>query len=639
MRRSLRRVIFNRLLLFVISFFIVSSIVLFVAISRVSEIDKWGHLATNLELQLLSQKNIRNDFVRIEIINPQFFDSGKSQYIASNKQLQKNIQNNINELCLSKFSWVNDHQTKAVINRIYAQTVINQQLFDTLTSLVLRRGFKDWGCEGKMRECAHELEKCTEINVIDVLQLRRREKDFIIRVQPEYIDSVQNIIARIQQKVTITRAISQNKKRIITEFLNCYLKNFLEISELEMQLGIKNMSGLSQRIQLQSNEIDDELKTLHTLSNAKQEQAYNDIMYAFIFVFIVFTILSFFIVYTISNRITLPFSQLVQHIDIFIKTGFTSYDEIKLHGATKDVRNLLDNFTMMQKEIVNYVSHFREKVEERTREIEEQKNIIQLQNRNIIDSINSAKIIQQSMLQDELYVKKLVPESFISYLPKDIVSGDFYFVDWKWSESENAEILYIIAADATGHGVPGAFMSMLGLSIIKSIFMIDNSPSQFINVLNSSLYQHLYKMHKKTGSLNNFENFDLAFCSINLSSMSMQYHGANRPCYIVRQGTLIELKRSVVAIGEHPNILPKIDKQQFELQSGDMLYVFSDGYISQFGGERDKKFNISKFKDLLIAVSNHSIDKQKNILESVLHKWRGTHEQTDDVLVIGFKIP
>lgn len=134
MRRSLKKVIFNRLLLFVISFFIVSSIVLFIANSRVSEIDKWGHLATNLELQLLSQKNIRNDFLHIEVINPQYFITGKSQYIVSNKQLQKKIQKNINDLFLSKFSWVNDKQTKAVIKTIYAQTVINQQLFDTLTT-------------------------------------------------------------------------------------------------------------------------------------------------------------------------------------------------------------------------------------------------------------------------------------------------------------------------------------------------------------------------------------------------------------------------------------------------------------------------------------------------------------------------
>ena len=254
------------------------------------------------------------------------------------------------------------------------------------------------------------------------------------------------------------------------------------------------------------------------------------------------------------------------------------------------------------------------------------------------DSIKYAEQIQKSMLPDEETIRLLVPNSFIFYKAKDIVSGDFYFFEKRKSEFDNEDLIYFIAADATGHGVPGAFMSILGLSLIKAIFQDNHSPSQFINILNSTLFQHLHKNNIKNDSLENLENIDLAYCCINQTKLMLQFLGANRPCYIIRDGDIIELKRDLVAIGEHSNILNKIRLQEYQLQKEDMIYIFTDGYISQFGDKENKKINKSKFKDLLISISKLSLGEQKIMLETVLNKWKGELEQTDDILVIGYKV-
>lgn len=637
MKRSLKTLIFTRLMLFVFSFFICSIFVLFYFFKRIDEIHTWGDLLTNLEIQLLKQENIRNNFIRIETINPSFFKTGKSEYINANKKKQKEIEAIISKLNSNKIDLFITKQSREIINNIYKETYINQTLFDSLNILVKKRGFKDWGIEGQMRDCAHDLETYQEIS-FDVLQLRRREKDFIIRIQPEYVDSVKNIVTRIQHKVFLNSSISNSRKKQIDEKLYFYLQSFLLVAELEMQLGIKNMTGITSEIQNHTELVNLEFKTLYSISNKKQNEVINFIILFFIILIVSFSIISFIIIYSISTRITRPFTQLAKHIDDFTKSDFTISSKINLKNATADVTNLLDNFSLMEEEIIAYINEFKEKVEERTQEIRDQKNIIQAQNKNIIDSINSAKKIQLSMLQDEESLRTMLPELFVLNIPKDIVSGDFYYVDWKWSSKENAEILYFIAADATGHGIPGALMSMLGLSLIKSILTVNNDPQHFIHVLNEMLYKHLHKKQKKLGTLENIENFDLALCCINFKSLKLQFQGANRPCYIVRESTLYELKRDIFAIGEYSEVQEKVKNQEFQLQSDDMIYIFSDGYASQFNEANNKKFNIKKFKDLLISISNEPIEIQKKMLYTEYIEWKGNTEQTDDILIMGIRI-
>jgi serine phosphatase RsbU (regulator of sigma subunit) len=637
MNRSLKTLIFTRLMLFVFSFFICSIFVLFYFFKRIDEIHTWGDLLTNLEIQLLKQENIRNNFIRIETINPSFFKTGKSDYINANKKKQEEIETIISKLNSKKINLFLTNQSREIINNIHSETYINQTLFDSLNILVKKRGFKDWGIEGQMRNCAHDLEKFQEISY-DVLQLRRREKDFIIRIQPEYVDSVKNIVARIQHKVFLNSSISNLRKKQIDEKLYFYLQSFLLLAELDIQLGIKNMTGITSEIQNHTEVVNLEFKTLYSISNKKQNDVIHFIILFFIILILSFSIISFIIIYSISTRITKPFNQLAKHIDDFNKSNFNKKTNICLKNATKDVERLLENFSLMEEEIIAYINEFKEKVEERTREIRDQKNIIQTQNKNIIDSINSAKKIQLSMLQEEATLQTMLPELFVLYIPKDIVSGDFYYVDWKWSSKENAEILYFIAADATGHGIPGALMSMLGLSLIKSILSVDNDPQHFIHVLNEMLYKHLHKKQKKIGSLENIENFDLALCCINFKTLKLQYQGANRPCFIVRDSILHELKRDIFAIGEYSEVQDKVKNQEFQLQSNDMIFIFSDGYASQFNDANNKKYNIKKFKDFLTSISNDPIEIQKIKLNKEYKDWKGNTEQTDDILIMGLRI-
>jgi serine phosphatase RsbU (regulator of sigma subunit) len=291
----------------------------------------------------------------------------------------------------------------------------------------------------------------------------------------------------------------------------------------------------------------------------------------------------------------------------------------------------------MQNEMSSYINHFKKRVDERTREIEEQKNIITEQKQNLIDSINSAKMIQHSMLQDEHHISHIAPGCFVLYLPKDIVSGDFYYVDWKWDEQSMSETLYLLVGDATGHGVPGAFTSMLGLSIIKSLFEKTISPLELMITLNNVLYHHLHK-NKKKKSLENFENMDIGLCCIDYKAMTLRFISANRPCYIIRQGQLLEIKRTFVGIGEDLNVEHKLCVKELDLQEGDTIYIFSDGYASQFGENENKKLNTKRFVEIITRASELDLPKQKSFLETSLRNWQHGTEQTDDIVLLGLKI-
>lgn len=637
MKNSLRGKIFGWLLVFVISFTLMCTLIIFFASKRISRINNWANLVRTLNEEVIEQKNCQSDFIRIEVINAKYFTTGESPFLNQNNALFIHIKNNLSLLKEPRYKWLNDDSSLHTINQLEQLMDVNYTLFDSISSLVYIRGFKDWGYEGKMRDCIHQLEKIPELNTIDILQLRRREKDFIIRIEQCYVDSVHSISLKIKKQINTNKHINNARRKELNILLDCYLEYFTKLSEIEIKTGIKNMSGMTLSLQDNSYKTKQHLKRLLVHSVETQASFYNQVIMVFLACICLFIILSMFISYHISKKITRPLNQLSTHIDEYTNSGFTSFCSLSLYHATADVKKLMTNFMKMQEEIDNYFNLFKKKVEERTREIEEQKNIIMAQNSNIIDSINSAKMIQRSLLQDDNYLKQIAPTCFVLYIPKDIVSGDFYHVDWKWCDITNSEVLCLFAGDATGHGVPGAFMSLLGLSLIKSIFDRNLPAVEFIITLNNLMYHHLHKK-KKRSSLENFENIEAAYCCINYNLMKLQFIGANRPCYIVREGTLIELKRSIMAIGEDMDIGEKIQLREFDLQEGDCVYIFSDGYASQFSGTDSKKMNSKRLGELLQSVSIHEPVLQKHFIEQFLRNWKGQTEQTDDILVLGLKI-
>ncbi len=262
--------------------------------------------------------------------------------------------------------------------------------------------------------------------------------------------------------------------------------------------------------------------------------------------------------------------------------------------------------------------------------IREQKDKIELQQKALEESLEYASSIQKALLPDLRYFKKIFPESFVFFKPRDIVSGDFYWFARKGNR------VAITAADCTGHGVPGAFMSMLGISYLNEIV------SKYIPAANSilnRLRENVMKaLHQTGGTTENKDGMDISMCVFDLHDKRLEFSGAFNPLYLVRDGVLHETRGDKMPIGVNAIAEKSFSNHCIDLEEGDWIYMFSDGYPDQFGGPDDKKYKYANLKKLLLKINKKSPDVQKQELERSFINWKSDYEQVDDVLIIGIKI-
>jgi len=271
-----------------------------------------------------------------------------------------------------------------------------------------------------------------------------------------------------------------------------------------------------------------------------------------------------------------------------------------------------------------------QKVLERTAEIQRQKDEIAEQKKEIMDSIYYARRIQKAVLPDDHLVNKNMPEHFVLYLPRDIVSGDFYWI------AEKDDKTIFAAADCTGHGVPGAFMSMLGMSYLKEI--VNKSKRLSSAKTLDKLRDHVKATLSQSTKGGQQDGMDIALCILNKEKKSLQYSGAFHPLYLIRNGNLSEYKPDLMPIGIYIRKEKPFKSHNIHTAKGDCYYIFSDGYADQFGGENRKKFLARSFKKLLLSIHTKPMPEQREILYETLKQWMDGYEQVDDILVIGFRI-
>lgn len=268
-------------------------------------------------------------------------------------------------------------------------------------------------------------------------------------------------------------------------------------------------------------------------------------------------------------------------------------------------------------------------------DITEQKKVegvLRQKNKDITDSIVYAKQIQEAILPDKVNLFKHFPESFIFLQPRDIVSGDFYWF------SKIGRVFVVVAADCTGHGVPGAMMSMMGNEYLHQI--VNNryvtGPDQALHQLDSMIKRGL---HQHGDNRESKDGMDLIMAAIHLDNLFCQCAGAQNPLLLVRNGELITYEGTKESLGGYSKEEKNFFAHEFDLISGDVLYLFSDGFMDQFGGPRGKKYYRRRFNDFLLSISHESMIKQRMELEREFEEWKGDLKQVDDVLVMGLRIP
>jgi serine phosphatase RsbU (regulator of sigma subunit)/sugar lactone lactonase YvrE len=285
-----------------------------------------------------------------------------------------------------------------------------------------------------------------------------------------------------------------------------------------------------------------------------------------------------------------------------------------------------------QKALQEYLE---QQLEERTREVMHQKEEIEIKNRDITDSINYAQRIQASILPSTHRLNEIFSGSFVFYQPRDIVSGDFY-----WYDRIDEDRFVIVCADSTGHGVPGAFMSMIGTTLIKDICLRSGvtTPSEVLQTLDMEVREALNQNTETDGSN---DGMDIIVAEINLRTRRFIVSSAMRPVILYRGGEQIYVKGSRSSVGgqlDETSVEKEFTNEVFDLAKGDIIYMFSDGYPDQFGGPLGRKFKMVRLKNLLRDIHDKPMEEQYNYVKSNFFLWKEDLEQVDDVLFMGIKI-
>lgn len=307
-----------------------------------------------------------------------------------------------------------------------------------------------------------------------------------------------------------------------------------------------------------------------------------------------------------------------------------------LQMALTEIQSKNDALRSQNEEIIAQRDHIEQQREEiqsqRDMALHQRDTIIEQQN-EIKDNIAYASKIQYALLPPKELIGQLLPEYFVFNLPKDVVSGDFYWI------SQNRQKTVIAVADCTGHGISGSMMSMLGTAFLNEIVNKDNvtNSSDVLEQLRKRVISSLHQSITDEISYSH-DGMDISICIIDILENTIEYSGANNPLYLYRNNELIEFSPDKMPIGIHDYFEEPFHSEKRTLQAGDSIYMFSDGFPDQFGGEKDKKYKYPKFKNILNNLSNIPCAQRSEELKIEFESWKGENDQIDDVLILGFDI-
>lgn len=294
-----------------------------------------------------------------------------------------------------------------------------------------------------------------------------------------------------------------------------------------------------------------------------------------------------------------------------------------MHGLSPEREQELLERIAAQEDMLRTTMDYMSEVQEK---LKEQKTVLEQKNREIMDSVNYAKLIQDAIMPNTEDIVAVMPEHFILHRQRDIIGGDFPYV------RRSGKFLYMAAIDCVGHGIPGAMLSAMAHYALNEVLLrngisrIEEIPAKAFQLMAQNLDAH---GGRSVG-------FDMALCRFDTESNTLQYCGAGRPLYVVRKGEVREFKGSRFGMNmDHP---VELTSQEIPIQKGDRIFLFSDGFTDQFGGPEDRKFSSSRFRSLLASTSQLRMKKQKEVINDVLMDWRRSTEQTDDILIIGAQI-
>ncbi|MFA6400971.1 MAG: SpoIIE family protein phosphatase [Salinivirgaceae bacterium] len=600
---------------------------------RKNQIEKIEDRLHNIELLIYKDAQQINNFFTYETKRSNYFDTHNSYFLEQHQTFIVQVKTELEELRLTNEFFIRNNSNK--ISTICHNLDSMVTATDSIMNLIYFRGFKDYGIEGDMRNHAHALEEIKGVDLTDLLMLRRHEKDYIIRNEEKYIVQFQERMAQMKANYTTNKSLSpEEKKRIDTE-LYLYQESFIKMIEIDRLIGIKDNTALKAKLDSIINTLVIDSENLNNYCNDYKLRAYRNIRNISILLLMGIIAVSVILSIKLSKRVTKRVSLLSVNISDFISSGFAKFELIQSNKRDDEVGLLIKNFELLKLKIHDQLNYLEVKVQERTEEINIQKEYILSQNKRFMDSLRSALSIQEAMLPDKSYIGETFPEHFIFFRPKDLVSGDFYW--FKRIQNQEMDISVIAIVDCTGHGVPGAFMSMLGIALLNDIIIKKdvNTSAHILNKLRKNVINTLAH-HNNAVKVN--DGMDVAVTIVDHGQKKLQYSGANRNLVRIRNNKLEIIKGDKMCIGK--SIKEDVDFSFTELDyaDNDIIYMFTDGFADQFGGPNNNKYLRRKLLNFLLGISHYSMDVQKQSIDSELNGWMKNADQTDDILVTGFKL-
>ena len=353
----------------------------------------------------------------------------------------------------------------------------------------------------------------------------------------------------------------------------------------------------------------------------------NDLIQLLVIFF--FTILVvIFLIYNKTKVITKPLKKLVDNVNRITDGNLNERADVE---GNNEIAKLSKQFNVMVENLEDSYNNLEQKVIQRTSEIQRQKDEIEEQKKHITDSIDYAERIQYSFLATKEMLDENLGEHFVFFRPKDVVSGDFY-----WADKLANGTFAVVNADSTGHGVPGAIMSILNISSIEEAVKEGaTAPNDIFNSARKFIIERLKKDGSEHGGK---DGMDASIVCFNADKSKMTYTAAQNPIWVIRSGEIIRIKGEKMPVGKHDNDHLPFVGGEFDLQKGDQVYTLTDGYQDQFGGPKGKKFMIKRMREYVLSISHLPMKEQYQKIDEVFMNWKGDMEQVDDVCVIGVKI-
>lgn len=474
----------------------------------------------------------------------------------------------------------------------------------------------DW--ESLYKQTDVQLQKEKEIVEAQNLEIEKQKKEIAeqsarIAKQKEEIDfQLQQIEKQRAELLKVMNQVGAQQKllKLKIEELNTKERELLTKNE-EIQKKSKVLEDQKKDIAVQEEKIADQKKVLNEqLAKIEMQQL---ILYLFIAIILLISVMGYFIFR--AYKVKKEANRLLKE------------KNFEIMEQNEEIRQQKEEIEAQRDEIEKQNGEL--EIQKKT--AEDQRDEIKEQKEEIMASIHYARRIQTAVLPPARFIQKILPDHFfILNKPRDIVSGDYYWMAQKGNKT------IIAAADCTGHGVPGAFMSLLGVSFLNEVInkmdevlandILDKLRIAVINALNQAGTEGITK-----------DGMDLALCVLDLNTYELQFAGANNPLYLIRNLELMETKADKMPIGLYDENKP-FSNNILQLQKDDAFYIFSDGYPDQFGGPLGKKFMYKRMKELLVGIQDKSMTEQKEILEKAIVDWQGNLFQVDDMLIIGVKV-